>query len=245
MTTYRVTCIPGDGIGPEIMAATKVAVAATGVANLASILAAIERTGADCRATSDADALADAEFAVLPGVGTFGAAMAALRERGMDRAFADRWRRGAPSLGVCLGMQLFFEASEESPGVAGLGLLPGLFRRFAGGLPLPQLGWNQVVAEAPANGVVRDTTGADSRDAVREGWAYFANTYRLASAPPGCRSWRSDYGESFVAALEAVGGAGPGARPALLLCQFHPELSGRWGAGLLSRWLGIREGASI
>lgn len=238
------------------MSGARIAVAATGVANLASILAALRRTGAECVPTSDADALADADLAVLPGVGTFGAAMAALRAHGMDRALADRWKRSAPTLGVCLGMHLFFEDSEESPGTPGLGILQGRIRRFACALPLPQLGWNRVASETPAETEAGATARRDPiPGAIREGWAYFANSYRLASAPPGCRSWRSDYGESFVAALEAAGpaaqapeaaqDAGAAARPALLLCQFHPELSGRWGLELLTRWVGAPKGAAV
>lgn len=214
------------------MSRPKVAVAATGVANLASVLAALGRAGADCSPTTDADALADADFAVLPGVGAFGEAASALRGRGLDRALLERWKRGAPTLGVCLGMQLFFEGSEESPGVAGLAILPGTIRRFASGLPLPQLGWNRVEA---APGLRAD------RGILREGWAYFANTYRLDSQPDACGAWFSDYGERFVAAVEA--GEARGGGPSLLLCQFHPELSGRWGLGLLKRWLGAVEGS--
>jgi glutamine amidotransferase len=231
----------------------RVAVAATGVANLASMLAALARAGADAAATKDADELAEAEFAVLPGVGAFGAAAAALRSGGMDLAFEERYRRGSPSLGACLGMQLFFEGSEESPGSAGLGILPGVARRFGSGLPLPQLGWNRVFAQRAAQGEKSAETGLacasgtevappPARPAIREGWAYFANSYRVAEAPPGCAAWLADYGESFLAALEA-GGEGV-LRPALLLCQFHPELSGRWGLGLLARWLGTAEGSS-
>lgn len=225
------------------MSGPKVAVAATGVANLASVLAAFRRCGAAPEATDDADALADADLAVLPGVGAFGPAMEALRAKGLDRAFADRWRRRAPSLGVCLGMQLFFEASEESPGARGLGILPGVAGRIKGALPLPQLGWNRVFAQS-AKTSEQSANASELRSgkykALREGWAYFANSYRLAEAPEGCRAMAVDYGERFVAALEA--GESAGGRPALLLCQFHPELSGAWGAELLSRWLGLGPG---
>jgi imidazole glycerol phosphate synthase glutamine amidotransferase subunit len=210
------------------MSGPRVAVAATGVANLASVLAAFARAGAVATPTADPGALADAELAVLPGVGAFGAAMAALRSRGLDRAFAERWRRGAPSLGICLGMQLFFEGSEESPEAEGLGILGGVARRFRRGLPLPQLGWNYVFARCAKT------------LALREGWAYFANSYRIEAAPEGAASLSAEYGETFVAALEA--GPATDGRPALLLCQFHPELSGRWGGELLARWLRPGEG---
>jgi imidazole glycerol-phosphate synthase subunit HisH len=199
---------------PDSEAKPRVAFATTGVANLASIMAAFRRLGAQpCLAADPAD-LACAAFAVVPGVGSFGSAMAALKAAGMDAAIRDRITRGAPTLGVCAGMQVFFEASEESPGVAGLGIVAGAFKRFPPTLPVPQLGWNRV---APlASGL------------VREGWAYFANSYRLTEAPALFAASLADYGETFVAAAE---------RPALLLCQFHPELSGPWGLALLGRWL--------
>lgn len=197
--------------------AAKVALAATGVANLASIMAAFRRAGAEPYIAPGPDELAAAAFAVLPGVGSFGSAMSALAAAGMDEAFRDRVKRGAPTMGVCAGMQLFFEGSDESPGVAGMGIVPGVFRRFPAELPVPQLGWNRVFAQ-----------GASPR-LVRQGWAYFANSYRLSEAPEGFSMSLSEYGESFVAALE---------RPSLLLCQFHPELSGPWGLELIEAWLG-------
>ena len=215
------------------MRAARVAVAATGVANLASVLAALRRAGAAAEAVAAPRALAEAELALLPGVGAFGAAAAALRARGLDEAFLERWREGRPSLGICLGMQLFFEGSEESPGAAGLGILPGKARRFGPGLPLPQLGWNRLAA-GPA--------GSREAALLEPGWAYFANSYLIGEAPAGSIAYRASYGEDFVAALEA--GPLSDGRPALLLCQCHPELSGAWGAALLSRWLAGGKGGS-
>ena len=216
------------------------ALAATGVANLASIMAALRRAGTEPFLASSPQELVAADFAVLPGVGSFGSAMTALKAAGMDEAFKHRVARGLPTLGVCAGMQLFFEGSEESPGVAGMGILPGFFRRFPADLPVPQLGWNRVVPREPRTGGL-----------LREGWAYFANSYRLSENPKGfsqrfsqrfsegfsqgfpeglSTAW-SEYGEAFVAAIE--GGEGS----TLLLCQFHPELSGPWGLELLGSWL--------
>lgn len=215
---------------PPAPRAPKVLVAATGVANLASIMAALRRAGAESGLAADPEELAAADYALLPGVGSFGSAMSSLRAAGLDEAFRDRITRHAPTMGVCAGMQLFFEASEESPGVAGMGILPGRFRRFPAGLPVPQLGWNRV--DPPS-----------SQAMVRSGWAYFANSYRLPEAPAGFEASWSEYGEGFVAAIE--GTAPAGGVPSLLLCQFHPELSGPWGLGLIRAWLGLpgpREG---
>jgi imidazole glycerol phosphate synthase glutamine amidotransferase subunit len=214
--------------------ATKVALAATGVANLASIMAAFRRAGAEPRLASSPSEFADADFAVVPGVGSFGSAMSALRAAGMDEAIRERMARGKTTMGVCVGMQVFFEGSEESPGVAGMGIAPGLLRRFPGDLPVPQLGWNRVRSAGIG--------------AVGEGWAYFANSYRLSEAPTGFAASWAEYGEPFVAALERplAGEEAPrprAVRPSLLLCQFHPELSGPWGLGLIRAWLGASVGA--
>lgn len=218
--------------------ALRVAFAATGVANLASIMAAFRRAGAEPFLAADPEELATAAYAVLPGVGSFGSAMSALAASGMDEALRDRATRGVPTMGVCAGMQLFFEASEESPGAEGMGILPGTFRRFSSGLPVPQLGWN-IVKPAMSQGLSR------ANAFVREGWAYFANSYRLSEAPKGLRPSWAVYGEDFVAALERPGA--DGAPAGLLLCQFHPELSGAWGLELIRAWLGpvdAREGGS-
>jgi len=189
----------------------------TGTANLASVLAALERVGAACALTDDPEAVRHAERVVLPGVGAFAAAIDALRDRGLDAALRERIEAGHATLGICLGLQLFFEASDESPGAVGLGLLPGTVRRFsgAGGVRIPQLGWNRV---EPDSGCALLTAG----------YAYFANSYRVDAVPEGWRAAYTPHGERFVAAFE---------RGRVLACQFHPELSGAWGHDLLRRWL--------
>lgn len=200
-----------------------IAVARTGVANLASVRAAFARLGRVTAPASDPVAFARAPLAVLPGVGAFGPAMDALRASELDLAVRERVEAGRPTLAICLGFQLLLEGSEEAPGVPGLGLVPGVARRFGAGVPIPQLGWNRVVPDA-GGGV----------GLVEEGWACFANSYRLGSGEAAlarAAGWRpasAEYGGAFVAALER----GPS-----LACQFHPELSGAWGAALLRRWL--------
>ncbi|MDF1563695.1 MAG: imidazole glycerol phosphate synthase subunit HisH [Deltaproteobacteria bacterium] len=178
----------------------------TGLANTASVCAALRRAGATPEICDDPGRLAAAERLVLPGVGTFGAAMARLEELGVVELLRERLRAGRPTLGICLGLQLLAEGSEESPGVEGLGLLPLEVGGFPAGLRSPQMGWN----------------------AVGEGEAYFANSYRLAEVPAGWEVAWAWHGGPFVAALE---------RGAVLACQFHPELSGAFGQGLLERWL--------
>lgn len=192
-----------------------VAIVRTGVANLASVLAALGRAGAEAGLTTDPEVVARAERVILPGVGAYGAGRAALDATGVTEALVERVKQGRPTLGICLGMQLFFEASEETPGVPGLGVVQSEVRRFdAPGIRVPQLGWNRVAPD----------TGCRF---VQPGYALFANSFR-ATAAPGWAVATADHGGAFVAAAE---------RGDVLLCQFHPELSGAWGAALLARWL--------
>lgn len=193
----------------------KVVVVPTGIANLASVLAGLRRAGGDPRLAADAGEVEVAERVLLPGVGAFGPGMARLREGGFDQALAARVAAGRPLLAICLGLQLLCEASEEDPGVAGLGLVAGRVERFTGAVRVPQMGWNRV-EPAPACRL------------LEPGHAYFANSYRLVAPPPGTAAALSDHGGPLVAAFE---------RGPLLACQFHPELSGPWGTALLRRWL--------
>ena len=189
----------------------------SGVANLASITSGFVRLGASVAVTRDPIVVRRAPRVVLPGVGAFGAGMGALRAGGLDGAIRDVAASGTPLLGVCLGMQLLCEASEETPGVRGLGLIAGACRRLPGDVRVPHLGWNTVTA-APSGGL------------VATGVAAFANSYALRDAPPGWTAAWTTHGIRFVAALEQEGDR-------VVACQFHPELSGAYGAGLLGRWL--------
>ncbi len=213
----------------------KILVASTGAANLASVMAALGRvlagTGSDAQISEDAADIAKADYAILPGVGAFGPAMEKLVASGIADAFRERFAAGRPSMGICLGMQLFCASSEESGGVEGMGIVQATVRRFVCNLPLPQLGWNRVAA-----GSYPDRPG--ERGLVADGWAYYANSYCVAEGPAGFRVSRSVYGEPFVASLE-YSEPGRGMSPSLLLCQFHPELSGPWGQSLYRRWLGV------
>ena len=121
----------------------KVAVCDYGAGNLRSVVVAFERLGADVRATDRASDVAAADLAVLPGVGSAATAMEALRARGLDQALRDRVRIDGPTLGICLGLQLALEESEEDGGVAGLGLLPGRAVRLRDGR-VPRIGWAPV-----------------------------------------------------------------------------------------------------
>jgi len=203
----------------------KLTIAATGAANLASVKAMCARAGVEALVTEDPDVLYRADKAFLPGVGAFGAAMARLRASGLDKALSARVAEGLPTMGICLGMQLLCLSSEETPGIPGLGAIPCRVEKFKTSLPLPQLGWNRVV---PAEG----------DGFIRPGWAYFANSYRIRRAPDGYLSASCAYGEEFAATIEGRFDPESGV-PGILLCQFHPELSGPWGLDLFLGWMGL------
>lgn len=192
-----------------------IALIPTGTANVASIVAAFRRLGLGTRETASPDDVGRAAGVVVPGVGSFGAAMARIDAAGMGAALRDRVDADLPTLFVCVGMQLLCASSEESPGAVGLGLFEQRVERFTGDHPVPQMGWNRIV---PAGESVF----------VEPGWAYFANSYRMRRIPPGWTASTTGYGGDFVSTIE---------RGSVLACQFHPELSGEWGAGLLRRWV--------
>lgn len=192
-----------------------VLVVRTGTANMASVLAGLRRAGAEPKVTVDPAEVKAAGRVVLPGVGAFGAAMDQIAEHALQDVLVERMRAGKPTLAICLGLQVWCDGSDETPGVRGLGLIPARVGRFPESVRVPQLGWNLVEADSECRLLTR-------------GYAYFANSYRVVDRPEGWCCATSHHGETFVAALE---------KGAVLGCQFHPELSGRWGLELLRRWL--------
>jgi imidazole glycerol phosphate synthase glutamine amidotransferase subunit len=192
-----------------------VVVVRTGTANTASMLAGLRRAGAEPRVSEDPAEVAAAGRVVLPGVGTLAAAMERLAQIGLVEPLRRRIDAGRPTMCVCLGLQLLARTSEESPGLEALGVVDATVTRFTGGVRVPQLGWNSMTAEQGAR-------------LLGDGYAYFANSYKLDASPDGWVAAMSDHGGPFVAAME---------RGAVLACQFHPELSGAWGMDLMRRWL--------
>lgn len=186
----------------------------TGTANLASVEAAFKKLGASTARADNPDDIADAARVVLPGVGTFGATMAGLKRGGFAGPIAERVRAGKPTLTMCVGLQVLFETSEESPGAEGLGVVPGEVGRFPSDVSVPQFGWNRLEAEAACR-------------YVESGYAYFANSYRVRAAP-GFATAIAHHGEPYIAAFE---------HGDVVACQFHPELSGAFGLALMRRWL--------
>lgn len=196
-----------------------VVVVRTGTANLASVLAAFERLGIRADPVESAAEIDRSQRVVLPGVGSFGAGMARLRDLRLIDALRERVRAGRPTLGICLGLQMLAERSDESPGEIGVGAIAGRVARFGAGVQTPQFGWNRIEAD-PACRV------------LRTGSVYYANSYRLGAAPQGWHAAISTHGGAFVGALE---------RGPVVLCQFHPELSGAFGSSLIDRWIRASE----
>lgn len=205
-----------------------IAVIDYGAGNLQSVVKALHFIGADVTVTADPAVLQSADAAVLPGVGAFGDAMASLRQSGMVNAISDFVRKGErPFLGICLGMQVLFESSEESPGVPGLGLLPGKILRIpdAPGRKVPHMGWNDLT--------LRDSSG------IFEGlpphpYVYFVHSYYLRAGNPQDVAATTEYGVTIDAAVH---------HDNLYATQFHPEKSGRVGLQILRKFTSlIKEG---
>jgi imidazole glycerol phosphate synthase glutamine amidotransferase subunit len=189
-----------------------VTIVPTGTANLASILGALSRVGARPAVARDPGDLDVADALVLPGVGNFAAGRQGLDAKKFTAAVCQWILADRPFLAICLGMQLLATGSDEAPDTDGLGILDTRATRLPDSVSVPQLGWNVVRGGA----------------LVEDGYAYYANSYRLTEAPVGWRAAMTDHGGPLVASLE---------RGPQLLCQFHPELSGGWGHALLGRWL--------
>ncbi len=202
------------------MTAPKIAVIDYGGGNVGSLIAALERRGAAFALTEDPRDVARADAAILPGDGAFGATLDALRERGLDDAVRAAVAGGRPFLGICVGMQVLFDSSDEYGGAAGLGLLPGDVRRFTAAPRTPHMGWNDLTIERTHPFV----------DGLGDGaWAYFLHSYRVLAAGDALLA-SCDYGERFAAIV---------ARDNLMATQFHPEKSRLTGARLLDNFLRI------
>lgn len=191
-----------------------VAVLDYGIGNLRSAQKALERVGADARLTADSGLIAEADAVVLPGVGAFGACMDALRDCGLDGVAIEAANDDRPFLGVCVGMQMLYEGSEETPGAVGLGVLPGRLRRLPDTVKRPQMQWNLVDVRRPSQ------LFAPVPEPV---WVYFVHSY-AADADGESVIATCDYGGPVAAAVEREG---------LWATQFHPEKSGTVGLELL------------
>ena len=194
--------------------------------NIRNVEQALQFLGCEPCVTRDPEKLQQAQAAILPGVGAFGDAMDSLNRFHLTQAIRDFVRSGRPFLGICLGLQLLFAESEESPGVEGLSLLPGRVVRFPGdmGLKIPHIGWNSL--SFPQKGRLFEGFS-------REPYVYFVHSYYL-KAEEDIVTARTEYGVSIDASVE---------KGNLFACQFHPEKSSEAGLKILENFVRLgREG---
>jgi imidazole glycerol-phosphate synthase subunit HisH len=201
---------------------THVAVLDYGMGNLRSVEKALERVGAEAEITSDPEGVGVADGVILPGVGAFPRAMQRVRELGLDSLVGERLEAGVPVLGICLGLQLLFDASVENEGADGLGLMPGRVGPLsAEGLKVPHIGWSPVRWDRPSpltEGLAGETP------------FYFVHSFTPRPASADDVLGTAVYGERFACAVE---------RPPLYGVQFHPEKSSSAGLRLLANFTRI------
>lgn len=203
-----------------------IAVIDYGAGNLQSVKKALDFIGCENIATGDGGAIAAADAIILPGVGSFGDAMASLRGKGLDKVIEREVASGKQFLGICLGLQLLFEGSEETPGVSGLGLLKGKIQKIpkSEGIKVPHMGWNSL--EITNKGGIFE--GIHNGDFV-----YFVHSYYLTADNPSDVSARTFYSVPIDAAV---------CRDNVSAVQFHPEKSGATGIQMLRNFVNMAGG---
>lgn len=191
--------------------------------NIRSVEKAVRYLGKEVTVTSDPDKILAADRVILPGVGAFGDAMKRLHAMGLVEVIRQVAERDTPFLGICLGLQLLFEKSEESPGVAGLGLLQGEILRLPElpGLKVPHIGWNSLKYPNP---------GRLFRGIPEDSYVYFVHSYYLKAQDEGIVTATTEYGTLVHASVESGN---------LFACQFHPEKSSETGLTILENFLSI------
>ncbi len=198
-----------------------------GAGNVASMVKALRKIGGAPEIVTRAEDVKAASRVIVPGVGAFGAAMSEMRKRGLEPAIKDAVARGVPVLGVCIGLQLFFESSEETAGEAGLSIFDGRCQRFAEASPsgerlkVPQIGWNQV-KPAPASRLFAGLSAGAS--------FYFIHSYYCVPRDPKVVAATAEYGVEYACAVE---------RGKVAAVQFHPEKSAANGLRVLENFLSL------
>lgn len=191
-----------------------------GMGNLHSVGKAVERLGHQVSFTANIAEIKAADGVILPGVGAFGDAMEQLSKTGLDEVVSDVAKRGQPLLGICLGMQLLFDESEEHGKHQGLGILPGKVVRFADGeLKVPHMGWNKLQFKNPNNPLIKG---------LEEGHVYFVHSYHVLPENSSDLLAVTDYGHEVTAIV---------GRSNVYGMQFHPEKSSQLGMKLLEQFL--------
>ncbi len=197
-----------------------------GAGNIQSVYKAFRHIGCECRITSDRDEILAGDAAVFPGVGSFGDTVDTLNKLGIKGSIIDFIKSGKPFLGICLGLQLLFPASEESPGAEGLGIFDGSITRIPNGegLKIPHIGWNSLEID-PASRLLKG---------IEQGaYTYFVHSYFLNAADKSIVSAQTEYGVRIDAAIE---------KDNVFATQFHPEKSGETGLAILRNFAEIAEG---
>ncbi len=193
-----------------------------GAGNLQSVVKAMNFIGQETLVTSDKQEILSCDGAILPGVGSFADAMACMKSSGAAQAAVDYAATGKPLLGICLGLQLLFDSSEESPGVAGLGLLKGRVLRIPddnGQRKIPHMGWNSLDIRRH-DGLYRGIEG--------EPYVYFVHSYYLKAQDENIVSATTEYGVRIDASVSSGN---------LFAAQFHPEKSGETGLQILRNFV--------
>ena len=205
-----------------------VAVIDYGAGNIRSVENAMKLLGQETVLTSDRETILSADHVILPGVGAFGDAMQRLKAGGMDEVIRKVCGQGTPFLGICLGLQLLFESSEESPGAEGLGILPGRILRIperdaeGNSVKVPEIGWNDLTYP---------NAGRLFRDVPEHSFVYFVHSYYLKAQDPSIVTASTQYSVSIDASVE---------RGNVFACQFHPEKSERVGMQILRNFLAVQ-----
>ena len=189
--------------------------------NIRSVEKALKFLGQDVKITRDPEEILSAEKVILPGVGAFGDAMGKLKEYGLDQVIRKTVGKGTPFLGICLGLQLLFERSDEAPGVEGLGILKGEILRLPEkeGYKIPHMGWNSL--ELIHNGRL-------FRDLPEDPYVYFVHSYYLKAADETIVKARTEYTTAIDASVEQGN---------VFACQFHPEKSSETGLKILKNFV--------
>ena len=192
-----------------------------GSGNIRSVTKALQHEGAEVKLCCDARELEKADAVVLPGVGAFGDAVKNLQSRGLFEPLREWLAADRPFLGICLGYQLLFESSEESPGVEGFGVFKGRVQRFASnGLKIPQIGWNALELSQPQHMLWRGLP--------EKAFVYFVHSFFPVPEDESVITSKADYGELFAASV---------GRGRVAAVQFHPEKSQATGLAMLRNFL--------
>lgn len=193
-----------------------------GAGNLHSVKNALDFLGAESKITGSASKILSADKVILPGVGAFGSAMNALTASGLNEVIFEVADKGTPLLGICLGLQLMFEKSEEAPDVKGLGLFKGTIVKIPDrGLKIPHMGWNSI--EVVKDSRILNNIGENP-------FVYFVHSYYLNASDEGVVSAYTDYGERLGIAVE---------KDNVFATQFHPEKSGETGMKILKNFINL------